>query len=255
MNRNKFITGYIVLKKRQPKRLFEQMRNAIYPKIGWSRWFRLLRHRVKRLPDTPHRIALGLSIGVAVTFTPLFGLHFLTAAIICLLFRANIVASIIATFVGNPLTFPIFAVICYNIGAWIFGIARDGPVWPIARDGFATAWNELSANFLWLFGGEHVGWSGFSQFMWNVFIPYTVGGLVPATILGIIIYFGTKPLIARYQNRRRGVMAQKLQEWRNRLREARLKEASEQTHQEMPDAQSEGTPEITDNEIDERPPS
>lgn len=164
---------------------------------------------------------MGLAVGVGVTFTPLYGFHFLTAAIVAFILRGNILAAILATFVGNPLTFPIIALICYNLGALILGIEIDGPVWPIVVDGVREGWFALKTNFWSLFGYEYVGWEGFNNFIRIVFIPYVVGGLIPGGLLSVGIYFGSRPLIDAYQNRRKGRMAEKLQEWRERLREAR----------------------------------
>ncbi|MEO1562664.1 MAG: DUF2062 domain-containing protein [Pseudomonadota bacterium] len=209
-----------MFKRRNPKTFWRSLSDAVYPSIGWKRWLELLRKRIKRIPDTPHRIALGMAVGVAVTFTPLYGFHFLTAAIVALLLRANIIAAIIATFVGNPLTFPIIAVFCYRLGALILGYDLEGPVWPSITAGFREAWQALTANFWSLFGYPYVGWEGFGVFMRDVFLPYTVGGILPGGLAGLGVYFGARPLIQAYQQRRKGRMAEKLQEWRTRIIEA-----------------------------------
>ena len=216
------------------------MSDAVYPSIGWRRWLELLRRRIKRLPDTPHRIALGLAVGVAVTFTPLYGFHFLTAAILALIVRANIISAIIATFVGNPLTFPIIAVFCFRLGALILGMDLEGPVWPTITAGFREAWFALKSNFWSLFGYPYVGWDGFGVFMRDVFVPYTVGGILPGAISGVGVYFGARPLIQAYQHRRKGRMAAKLQEWRAHIIEARERNRAEsendiESHQNDPD--------------------
>ncbi|MEM9715533.1 MAG: DUF2062 domain-containing protein [Pseudomonadota bacterium] len=210
-----------MFKRRNPKPFWRAVSDWFYPSIGWKRWFELLRRRIKRLPDSPHRIAMGLAVGVGVTFTPVYGFHFLTAAIVAFILRGNVLAAIIATFVGNPVTFPIIAVICYKLGTMILGIEVDGAAWPIVAEGFREAWVALRTNFWSLFGYPYIGWDGFNRFMWQVFVPYTVGGLIPGTLLGIGVYFASHPLIEAYQNRRRGLMAEKLKEWRERLQEAR----------------------------------
>ena len=38
-------------------------------------------HRIKRLPGTPQSIAAGVACGVAASFTPFIGLHFVLAAL------------------------------------------------------------------------------------------------------------------------------------------------------------------------------
>ena len=59
-----------------------RLREAVLPKRGYRRGVEYLGHRVRRLPDTPHRIALGFACGVFSSFTPFFGLHIVLAAVI-----------------------------------------------------------------------------------------------------------------------------------------------------------------------------
>ena len=54
----------------------------VWPRGGWGRAFHYVKHRMRRLPDTPEKIARGIFAGIVTAFTPLFGLHFLVAAII-----------------------------------------------------------------------------------------------------------------------------------------------------------------------------
>ena len=70
----------MVFKRRDKPPLLTRIREVVYPKRGWRRGIEYLGHRVRRLPDTPHRIALGISCGVFVSFTPFFGIHILAAA-------------------------------------------------------------------------------------------------------------------------------------------------------------------------------
>jgi len=78
---------------------------ALYPRGGWARAFHYVKHRVRRLPDSPERIARGIWAGVFVTFTPLYTMHFIVAALIARLIQGNILAALMATFFGNPLTY------------------------------------------------------------------------------------------------------------------------------------------------------
>lgn len=71
--------------------------------------YRRLRHvvvyRVLHADDTPHRIALGVSIGLFVATSPLFGLHTILALILAMILRANRAIAIAAAWVCNPATF------------------------------------------------------------------------------------------------------------------------------------------------------
>ena len=88
--------------------------------MGWIRAAKYTRLRIVRLSDTTQKIALGLAIGAAISFTPLVGTHFIQAGFIAYLLRANFLASLIGTFVGNPWTFPFMWWAAMSFGSFIF---------------------------------------------------------------------------------------------------------------------------------------
>merc|ERR1711991_372119 len=100
------ITNIMVFKRKKKLTIFKNLKSLFFPERGWRRAIEYISHRIRRLPDTPHRIALGLSFGVLASFSPLFGFHFLLGAFLAYLFSANVFASILGTFFGNPITFP-----------------------------------------------------------------------------------------------------------------------------------------------------
>ena len=74
--------------------------------------FRFLKFQVKRLKhlkDSPHEIALGFAFGVWTNFNPFFGVNIFIAMGLALLFRANMIASVIGVLItGLPFIFPFF---------------------------------------------------------------------------------------------------------------------------------------------------
>ena len=56
----------MVFKRRDKPPFSIRMRELLYPRRGWRRAIEYLGHRVRRLPDTPHRIALGFACGLAL---------------------------------------------------------------------------------------------------------------------------------------------------------------------------------------------
>jgi uncharacterized protein (DUF2062 family) len=176
-----------------------------YPRSGWRRALGYIRHRVQRLPDTPHKIAIGFSCGVFVSFTPFFGFHFVVAALLAIVFRGNIVAAILGTFFGNPVTFPFIAGFSYRLGWFLLGRGNEEAVWPIIRHGFYA---------------NTMDWSGLIDFGQNVFIPYLIGGLMPGFVIAVLFYIGAKPLIAAYQHRRRGRLMAKIKELRAKKKQS-----------------------------------
>ena len=70
--------------------------------------YRQLRHvivyRVLHADDTPHRIAMGVAVGLFVAISPLFGLHMILALTLAVILRANRAIAVAAAWVCNPAT-------------------------------------------------------------------------------------------------------------------------------------------------------
>ncbi|MEO0999442.1 MAG: DUF2062 domain-containing protein [Pseudomonadota bacterium] len=193
----------MVFKRRNPLTLLERLRGWIYPRGGWRRGFEYLGHRVRRLPDTPHRVALGLACGAFVSFSPLFGLHFFYAMLCAWLLGGNIVASLIGTFIGNPLTFPVIAWISLGLGRWMLGLGGDESEFAAIAGAFAEAANGAWATAKSWFGYGPSAWDRLVVFLREVFLPYFIGGLAPGALAAALVYYLTRPLVAAYQRRRR----------------------------------------------------
>ncbi len=109
-----------MFRRRVPRTKFQQLREFFWPSMGILRWCRYIKHRVVRLSDTSHKIAAGLACGAAISFTPIVGTHFIQAGILAYILRANLLASLIGTFVGNPWTFPFMWWLAIEFGGVIF---------------------------------------------------------------------------------------------------------------------------------------
>lgn len=206
-----------MFKRRNPRSTLASIREFFYPRSGWKRAFEYLKHRIKRLPDTPHRIALGLSIGAFVCFLPFFGLHFILAALLAYILRGNVLASLIGTFVGNPVTFPFIAALSYRFGLFLLGAQEDQRALARLRRGFSEMFETAWSGIRQLFGYKPTAMEGFLEFWWTVLWPYTLGGLLPGLITGLIVYVLSKPLVEAYQSRRKGRLIAKFKQ----MREAR----------------------------------
>lgn len=172
-----------------------------YPRGGWYRAAGYVVHRLRRLPDPPHRISRGIAAGVFVSFTPFFGLHFVLAALIAFLMRGNMLAAILATFVGNPLTFPFIVEISTSLGSHILGLPVEMHL-PQIMLAFSHAMSDLWLNFKAIFTDQVADWDRIQRFYQRIFLPYAVGGLVPGVIGGLIAYVLSRPVITAYQKRR-----------------------------------------------------
>ena len=206
--------------KRREKRSYGQMFvHILYPRGGWTRAVRYIRHRLKRLPDSPERIARGIFAGVAVTFTPLYGLHFVFAFIIAKLMRGNVFAALMATFFGNPLTYVPIAMVSLRIGYWLTGQEQfDESRQGVARS-LARASNDLWDNFKALFTPKEADWGRLVDFFDQFFYPFLIGGIVPGVIAGLVAYYMSVPVIRAYQKRRIAKVKAKFEALRKKARQ------------------------------------
>ena len=178
-----------MFRRRKPLSALTQLRAVIWPQRGFRRLFSYLFQRIIRLPGTPVSIASGFASGVAASFTPFLGLHFILAGTLAMLFRGNVLASVIGTFFGNPWTFILIWLADYKVGLGVihaFGYGADLQV---------LSFDELGAimgnvmRFLSFTG--NVSWADLSRDIEQVFMPMLIGGTVLGAIAGFTSFLLT----------------------------------------------------------------
>lgn len=189
-----------MFKRRTPRSYPESVARWFYPRGGWWRAIRYIVHRLRRLPDPAHKISRGIAVGVFASFTPFFGLHFVIAGCFTYFLRGNILASLLATFIGNPVTFPVIAAVAVGLGTWMLGLPPVPPQDVFAS--FSHASVELWHNFLAVFTPDPVHWAETGHFFRRIFLPYLIGGIGPGFVTGIVAYYLSYPVIASYQKGR-----------------------------------------------------
>ena len=204
------------------------LREQVYPRAGFKRATRYVIHRMRRLPDQPHRVARGVFAGFFIGFLPLPGLQFVAAWAAARLLRGNVLAALLGTFNTNPVTTPFFAVLAMTLGHWILGIEAPLTAEYIGH-AFAVAGGDLWFNFKAMFGPEHTRWGGLIRFWHEIYWPYFIGALGPGIVLSVIAYYITIPLVEAYQ-KTRAAKAGERKEKRKRLREAVAKAAHRLKH-------------------------
>lgn len=217
-----------MFKRRDRRPIWRVLAESLWPKGGWGRAVRYIRLRLNRLPDPPHRIARGIWAGVFTTFTPFYGLHFVTAAAIAFVMRGNMLAAILSTFFGNPLTYVPIGVAAMKTGYWLLGMQGRDPLHGIHHDDhgglvakFVGAGHDLWSNLWAVLTGHQVDWTNLRIFYDQVFYPYMIGGIIPGVITATVCYYISLPLITAFQNRRKGVIKAKLAELKKRKAEGR----------------------------------
>jgi len=200
----------LIFKRRDRRPIWQIVFDFVYPRGGWGRAFEYVKHRVRRLPDTPEKISRGIWAGVFTTFTPFYGLHFLVAALIGRVMRGNILAALLGTFFGNPLTYLPIGIASLSTGHFLLGTRPDDELERSLAGKFAAASGDLLHNVEALFTPARMDWHDLGIFYDEVFFPYMIGGIVPGVIAATIAYYLSVPLIRAYQNRRRKVLRAKL---------------------------------------------
>ncbi|WP_291746794.1 DUF2062 domain-containing protein [Bauldia sp.] len=159
---------------------------AVWPRQSWSRSLKYFGKRVLRLSASPHAIAAGFACGVLVSWTPLFGFHFMMAVVVAFFIGGNVLAALFGTVVGNPLTFPFMWWGSYTVGHWLLGHELGGaPPPPMRPDLFHAPWQEIV----------------------SVLEPMLVGALPLGVISGLIAYFIVRAAVRAYQGARRERLA------------------------------------------------
>ena len=133
--------------------------------------------RLARLPASNYAISSGFACGSMVSFTPLLGLHFILALIFAYLIRGNLIAALIGTVVGNPLTFPIIWGLIYKVGTYVTSIK------------YVTLSHKI--NFEMIINQTY-----------EIFFPMFVGGVIIAPLVWVITYFVIYSFISSYKKRK-----------------------------------------------------
>ena len=117
----------MLFKRREAESWLNRLRVHVWPRRSWGRSTRYVVHRVRRLSATPHAVALGFAAGVFISSTPFIGFHMILSAAVAWIIGGSMVAALLGTFVGNPLTYPLFWVGSYEVGSLMLG-GGDGKV-------------------------------------------------------------------------------------------------------------------------------
>ncbi|MEM7058028.1 MAG: DUF2062 domain-containing protein [Pseudomonadota bacterium] len=193
----------MIFKRREKALLSNRLREAVAPRKGFWRGIDYIGKRMRRLPDSPHRIALGFACGALASFSPFFGFHFFLAAGLAWLVRGNVLAGLFGTIVGNPITFPFISAASLGMGRWLLGQNDDGSGIEVVGDAFAEAFSSIWATMKSWFGYGPSMMDGLVKFFHDVFLPYLIGGILPGLFCAVACYWLIGPIVAAYQERRR----------------------------------------------------
>ncbi len=195
-----------MFKRKKNKSVLKRIKDFVYPDMGLYRSMQYTMNRVKRLKGHPYSIAAGLACGVAMSFTPFLGLHFLLSAVLALIIRGSLVASVIGTLVGNPITFPFIFLLIYQTGHFILGTeatATDRNIIGITLVAIEGLF-QLGIKFIISFHVAIDNWAIYRPAfinLWDQFVPMLLGGLVWALVVWFVTFTLAYRLLYSYQKR------------------------------------------------------
>ncbi len=141
-----------------------------------------------------------VAAGIMVNFTPLFGFHFLSAAAVAWIIRGNVLAALLATFVGNPVTLPFIALMSVKLGREILG--QEGELTPSSSSTNSRRPPRAVAQPQRPVRPVRDALVQLSDFLAQVFWPYYGRRRHPGSIAGVITHYLTVPIFIAYQRRR-----------------------------------------------------
>ncbi|MBU1905829.1 MAG: DUF2062 domain-containing protein [Candidatus Omnitrophica bacterium] len=148
-----------------------------------SRFFNLLYTKLFKINDTPHKIALGLGLGVSSGIIP--GTGPIAAISLALLFKANRAAALLGCLLTN--TWLSFVII-------IFAIKTGSAILNSNWQSVQQDWSIFLVNFHWS--------DLFNVSVLEIIFPVIIGYLLVGLALGTSIYIITFTIISIERNRR-----------------------------------------------------
>lgn len=124
----------MLFKAREKPTLAARLRLMLWPRSSIARSALYVWKRLFRLRASPHAIGIGCAAGVFASITPLIGVQMIMAGALALVLGGSLAAAMLATFVGNPLTWPFIWAATYALGSLIIGGPAEAAVMPLTPE-------------------------------------------------------------------------------------------------------------------------
>lgn len=169
--------------------------DTVWPSMGVRALALYVLLKLRRSAADPHRVALGMSIGMWANFLPLPGLGSALSVGLAWLLRGNMMAAFIGQLVGNAWTMPFIWWACYKMGLLVFPLDEN-----------AGGFKVLLANI----DNTEFLLENWRQLARSVMLPVAVGGQIIGIPLAIISYWLTHWEVRKFWEKRRAANEAKL---------------------------------------------
>jgi len=142
--------------------------------------------------DPPHRIALGLGLGMFVGLLPIMGIQMAVVALLALPLRANVKAAVATVWISNPLTFIPLYWVNYRFGLLFF---------PARRLSSAEFTGALTKASDWQWSALKESLSNLMGLGADLMVPLWVGSAVLGVVFGVLAYVVAFRWVVFYRKR------------------------------------------------------
>ena len=143
-----------------------------------------------RQKDTPHRIALGLCLGIFVGTLPIMGIQMTVVTLLALPLRANLKTAVAGVWISNPITFIPMYFGYYKLGLLFF------PSRAVSLETFISTIKQ-AGEIDW--SAPHQSLSHILAVSEDILVPMWTGSILLAVIFGAVTYFVTRAIVTAYR--------------------------------------------------------
>lgn len=161
---------------------------------------KFVKFRVLHLDDSPHRIALGIALGVFVAYTPPLGHHIILVLLLSFIFRANKAAAMTWIWLSNPLTYILLYYPNYLVGRAVLLWNRTSEQMDPQQVGSML---KHLMSFEQIMTGFYTTqfWKDMGHLIMQIGTELLVGGLILGGIVAPLVYIFFYKLIVWYRKK------------------------------------------------------
>lgn len=128
--------------------------------------------------DPPESVAASFALGVAISFTPLFGFHWVIALLLAFLLRLNKIDVLLGTLVVNPLTLVPVSAAAIEVGRFLLRARREAAT--------HLPWHQLLHKEFWTQASPHMRAIGLHWAVGMFVLSFFAGAVTYAVLVRIL---------------------------------------------------------------------